>query len=257
MGGGAVRLGCPNNTMVPAGGYRAFISYSHKDAKWGAWLHRALEAYRVPAPLVGSEGRHGRIPPRLFPIFRDREELPTSADLGEQITVALQSSDFLVVICSPRSASSRWVNEEILAFKRLGKEARIFALIVDGEPNAGDEPSLEALETEGAANQYGTSRPYPRECFPYVLKHRLDADGVLSDQIGEPLAADARPQGDGKEAAKLKLVAGLIGVGYDTLYGRGRAAKPLCREASSLRCRRCSSWRWLLRWRRNTNATSR
>ena len=25
-----------------------FISYSHKDAKWGDWLHRSLEKYRVP-----------------------------------------------------------------------------------------------------------------------------------------------------------------------------------------------------------------
>jgi len=61
--------------------YRAFISYSHKDEAWATWLHRAIERYRVPRRLVGRTSRDGSVPRRLFPIFRDREELPTSADL--------------------------------------------------------------------------------------------------------------------------------------------------------------------------------
>ena len=36
----------------------------------------------------------------------------------------------------------------------------------------------------------------------------------------EPIAADARPQGDGRENAKLKLIAGLLGIGFDTLKQR-------------------------------------
>jgi hypothetical protein len=32
--------------------YKAFISYSHQDKKWGDWLHKALETYRVPKGLV-------------------------------------------------------------------------------------------------------------------------------------------------------------------------------------------------------------
>ncbi len=32
--------------------YKAFISYSHQDKKWGDWLHRSLETYRVPKGLV-------------------------------------------------------------------------------------------------------------------------------------------------------------------------------------------------------------
>ena len=28
--------------------YRAFISYSHRDRAVTAWLHRALEGYRLP-----------------------------------------------------------------------------------------------------------------------------------------------------------------------------------------------------------------
>jgi hypothetical protein len=51
--------------------YLAFLSYSHADERWAGWLHRALETYRVPHSLVGSEGEHGPLPARLFPIFRE------------------------------------------------------------------------------------------------------------------------------------------------------------------------------------------
>ena len=113
--------------------YRAFISYSHQDRTWGEWLHRALEHYRVPKRLVGRTGRYGAIPKRLTPIFRDKDELPTAIDLGQVINEALQQSDCLIVICSPQAAASRWVNEEILTFKRMGRGDRVLELIVDGE----------------------------------------------------------------------------------------------------------------------------
>jgi eukaryotic-like serine/threonine-protein kinase len=125
--------------------YKAFLSYSHRDKTWGNWLQKGLENYRVPKRLVATQGLYGAVPPKLFPIFRDREELPASAELSERIRTGLEQAPSLIVICSPNSASSRWVNEEILAFKRLGRENRILALIVDGEPNADDEPSLEDL----------------------------------------------------------------------------------------------------------------
>jgi MTH538 TIR-like domain (DUF1863) len=93
--------------------YWAFISYSHADTKWGGWLHRALEGYRVPRQLVQTTGAPTEVPRRLYPVFRDREELPVSADLSSNVQEALQQARFLVVICSRRSARSRWVNEEI------------------------------------------------------------------------------------------------------------------------------------------------
>ncbi|MFZ2089912.1 MAG: hypothetical protein WAU47_15195, partial [Desulfobaccales bacterium] len=59
--------------------YWAFISYSHQDEKWAAWLHKGLETYRIPQNLVGGEERDFPVPKKIFPVFRDREELPTSA----------------------------------------------------------------------------------------------------------------------------------------------------------------------------------
>ena len=90
--------------------YYAFISYSHQDKQWGDWCHKALETYRVPKKLVGTLGRDGAIPKRVFPVFRDREELPTSSDLGSNINESLKQSRYLIVICSPNSAKSQWVN---------------------------------------------------------------------------------------------------------------------------------------------------
>jgi hypothetical protein len=197
--------------------YRAFLSYSHRDAKWAGWLHKGLESYRPPKSLVGTISARGPVPKRLSPIFRDREELASATDLGTVINSALQQSACQIVVCSPQAAKSRWVNEEIIAFKRLGGEDRIFCLIVGGEPNATDMP--------GRGEE---------ECFPPALRFRLGPDGLLSDVRTEPIAADARHGKDGKHAAKLKLIAGVLGVGYDAL--RRREAQRRNRRLFALAC---------------------
>ena len=87
--------------------YWAFISYSHKDTAIADWLHPRLETYRVPKSLVGTPSREGEVPSRIMPIFRDREELPTSSELGDNLQKSLQQSRYLIVICSPDAAKSR------------------------------------------------------------------------------------------------------------------------------------------------------
>lgn len=172
--------------------YKAFISYSHKQEAWARWLQHALERYRVPSRLVGEDGAFGSIPSRLRPIFRDREDLSSSADLSLRIREELARSETLIVICSPDAAASRWVNEEILHFEKLGRGDRILCLIVDGDPHASGQEN----------------------CFPKaVLKF---ADGSRH----EPLAADARRYADGKRLAFLKIVAGILGIRLDKLRQR-------------------------------------
>ncbi|MES2404423.1 MAG: toll/interleukin-1 receptor domain-containing protein [Pseudomonadota bacterium] len=183
--------------------YRAFISYSHRDKAWADWLHKALETYRVPSRLVGTITAHGVIPRRLNPVFRDRDELSSSPELGSKINQALAQSENLIVICSPAAATSRWVNEEVLAWKRMGRSERIFCLIVGGEPDASDLPGHEA-----------------EECFCPALRFVSDADGRPTNERTEPIAADARPGKDGKPNAKLKLIAGMLDVGFDALKQR-------------------------------------
>ena len=188
--------------------YWAFLSYSHQDTRLCEWLHRELETFRVPTRLVGRDTREGKTPSRLFPVFRDRDELPGSSELGKNLTHALEQSRYLIVVCSPAAARSRWVNEEIRQFKAMGGEHRVLALIIDGEPNAADKPESGLLE-----------------CFPDALKHRVDADGQLSAERVEPIAADIRKGRENRSTAVLRLIAGLLGVPFDDLRQRDQERK--------------------------------
>ena len=192
-----------SSAALPNFRYRAFISYSHQDKSWADWLHKALETYRVPSRLVGTPTPSGPMPRRLAPIFRDRDELPSATDLRRKVNDALAQSANLIVICSPHAAASPWVDEEVLAFKRLGRGERIFCLIVAGEPNASDLPGQAALE-----------------CLVQALRYQLGQDGQLGTERSVPIAADARADGDGKGNAKLKLIAGLLDLDYDRLRQR-------------------------------------
>ncbi|QAY77380.1 toll/interleukin-1 receptor domain-containing protein [Sphingosinicella sp. BN140058] len=163
--------------------YRAFLSYNHKDRQQARWLHRRLESYRMPRRLAGRDGARGIVPARLSPIFRDREELPAAGDLSTEVRAALAASESLIVVCSPNAAASPWVAKEVRTFRELHPERPIFAAILEGEP---------------------------AQCFPA---------GLSTAEI-EPLAADLRPEGDGRRLGTLKLVAGIAGVGLDALVQR-------------------------------------
>ena len=184
-------------------GYRAFISYSHADSGLAKWLHRALEGYRIPSKLVGRETAVGVVPRRLIPIFKDREELAASGDLGDGLKAALAASHFLILIASPAAARSKWVGEEVRQFKAIHGEARVLVAIASGEPYA--------TTMVGRADE---------ECFPPAVRFRLWPDGTVGEVPAEPLAADFRPHGDGKRLAKLKLIAGLTGLKLDDLVQR-------------------------------------
>jgi hypothetical protein len=189
-------------TEMPTLKYRAFLSYSHRDTASAKWLHRALEAYRIDKDLVGRETAHGLVPKSLRPIFRDRDDFPAGYSLTEQTLAALEASQFLIVLCSPNAAQSTYVNEEIRCFKALGRADRVINVIVGGEPG---DPE--------------------RECFPPAVRFKVGAGGAITEEREQPIAADARPQGDGKEIAKQKIVAGLLGVGLDEIMRRAERAR--------------------------------
>jgi tetratricopeptide (TPR) repeat protein len=183
--------------------YYAFLSYSHKDEELADWLHQELERFRVPHALAGRLTANGIIPKRLTPIFRDEHDLSAADDLGEEIEAALAASQFLIVLCSPASARSRWTNAEIESFKHTRPEGCVLAAIASGEPFASDIPGRE-----------------DEECFPPALRHKYDRRGRPTAKRAEPLAADLREDGEGKRVGFLKLVAGMLGVGLDELLQR-------------------------------------
>jgi WD40 repeat protein len=173
--------------------YAIFLSYKHADnqdqgRQWATWLHQILEGYEIPQDLIGTINNKGEeIPPSLYPVFRDEEELPADADLTRNIEHALENSELLVVICSPLAAESRFVADEIRYFKELGKADRVLALMIYGEPNASNDPAKAKLGIEPEA-----------ECLPQPLRYGVaDTDGKIDWSKGtEPIAADARPRGN-------------------------------------------------------------
>ena len=172
--------------------YKAFISYSHRDKRIANWLHHALETYRLPDQAAESKGREG-----LRPIFKDRDELPAADNLGEAIEQAIRASDALIVLCSPGAAQSPWIAREIDLYKRLNGDRGIFPVIVEGEPP---------------------------DNFPAPLLVHYE-NGEATDTASEPIAADIRPEGDGRKLAKLKLIAGLAHLDLDSLVQRDAARR--------------------------------
>lgn len=181
--------------------YRAFLSYSHKDAGFAKWLHRELERWRIDTDVVGRQTPVGDVPRSLRPIFRDRDDFAGGASLKSATEAALRDSDFLVVICSPNAAASIYVDAEVRLFKQMGRASRIIPIILAGAPD-GEE-----------------------ECFPPSVKYELDEEGDLTDEPAEPIAADARDEGDGRHRAAAKVAAGLLGLTFDEIAKRAEKAQ--------------------------------
>lgn len=176
--------------------YKAFLSYSHKDQVRAARLHRRLERYRIPKHLRQNGSTLGTI-------FRDKDELSVASVLDNSIQTALRESENLIVLCSPDAVQSKWVDKEIEFFKSLGREDRIFAVILSGIPNA---------QKRGFPSRW--------ECFPKSLRYDLSDTGELKAERGDPLATDLRSEGDGKRLGFIKLVSGLMGLRLDQFLQR-------------------------------------
>lgn len=174
--------------------YTAFISYRHAapDEEIAKKLHTLIENYSIPADIQKSSGRR-----KMGRVFRDQEELPLSTDLGGDIRAALENSEWLIAVCSPRYPESRWCMAEIDYFISLGKRSRILTILVEGEPD---------------------------ESFPAQLR-TIEQNGNTEDV--EPLAGDVRAATTAASLKKLRdeklrLLAPMLGVRFDDLRRRAR-----------------------------------
>ena len=140
--------------------YCAFISYRHvsPDSDIAKALHTAIETYGIPGSIKKQTGRK-----KMGKVFRDQEELPLSADLGADIEAALEASDWLICVCSPRYLESRWCLREAEYFLQHKGRDHILAVLAEGEP---------------------------ADSFPEALCHETRENGEIVDV--EPLAADLR-----------------------------------------------------------------
>lgn len=165
--------------------YYAFISYQRKDEEWAERLRNKLEHYRLPSSVRKQDTS---LPKEIRPIFRDALELAGGV-LAKEIETALQNSKYLIVICSPNSAKSPWVNNEIQTFINLGREEKIVPFIIDGTPFSDNEET---------------------ECFPPALRSLKGEKELLGININEV----------SRDAAAIKVVARMFGLKFDTLWQR-------------------------------------
>jgi hypothetical protein len=83
--------------------YNAFISYSHSaNNKLARALQRSLQSFAKPWY------RRSKIS-----VFLDRTDLAASPGLWPSIERSLEQSDFFILLASPESAASPWVNREV------------------------------------------------------------------------------------------------------------------------------------------------
>lgn len=116
--------------------YYAFISYSHRDKKTAQRLHKRLRSYHLPSKLIQS---HPELPKKLGEVFLDEANLVAKdGSLTESLRGYLDDSNYLILICSPDSAKSRYVNDEVEYFMKTGRRNHIVPLIVRGIPRSKD-----------------------------------------------------------------------------------------------------------------------
>ena len=168
--------------------YYAFISYSHKDKKTAKKLQVWLEHFHLPSKVIES---HPELPKKLSPVFIDELNLVArDGSLSESLKGYLNESQYLILICSPSSAKSPYVNDEVDYFmNELKRGDRIIPLIVDGLPHAKDESI---------------------ECFPPAI--------LELDREHEPLGIDLRTFG--QKGAFLRVMATLLKLEIDYFISR-------------------------------------
>ena len=164
--------------------YYAFISYKREDEKWAKWLQKKLEHYKFPTNLNGRTD----LPKYIRPTFRDVTDL-TPGILAEEINNALCQSEWLIIICSPRSAKSPWVCKEAQKFIDLGRADHIIPFVIEGKPFSDDDVT---------------------ECYPKALLHLVGGDELLAANINEM----------GRNAAAIKVVARMFNLKFDALWQR-------------------------------------
>ena len=169
--------------------YYAFISYNHRDSKQAKWIQEELENFKFPTKLKKDYG--SRIPDSLRPIFRDATDLNAGV-LEENLKRELLDSRFLIVVCSPESAQSEWVNKEVDFFIQNGREDQIIPLIVAGKPDAADEKE---------------------QCFVPALRNlKKEILGISIPELGA-------------EKALVKVVAKMLSLKFDQLWQRHERQK--------------------------------
>jgi len=122
--------------------YLAFISYSRSDneqegRRWADWVKETIERFPIPIHYLNQESLASRQSSILSrEVFLDESYITAGGELTSKLDQHLDDSEFLVLLCSPRSAASKYVALEIDHFKQSGKWDKIIPVVIDGEDSS-------------------------------------------------------------------------------------------------------------------------
>ena len=180
--------------------YFAFISFQSSDAREALWLQKQIENYSIPRSVRKS---NGNIPKRLRPCFCYLNDINLSEELMQELKKKMEQSEYLIVVCSPNSAKSSFVNGGIEYFVNLGRRDKIIPLIVAGKPYSS------VAETE---------------CYPETLRRHFPkhTDPMQDHQI---LGVNINEEGAGskrwkRKRALLMVIARMLGLQFENLWNR-------------------------------------
>ena len=180
--------------------YFAFISFQSADAKDAVRLQHAIESYRLPAVLC----KESNVPRRIKPLYCYLNDMHAGEELMQELKSRMEQSRYLIVVCSPRSAKSVYVNSGIDYFISLGRRDSIIPVIVDGVPYSSNSET---------------------ECFPEALRHHFpkDSDPLKDHSI---LGINIREAGVSRrkayDRAMLMVVARMLQLDFDGLLLRDK-----------------------------------
>ena len=82
--------------------YDAFLSYNHHDGPVAAGIQKGLHR-------IGR--RMGKL--NALRVFRDKTDMAANPNLWGKVVEAMNRSRYLIVVLSPRAATSEWVDKEV------------------------------------------------------------------------------------------------------------------------------------------------
>lgn len=170
--------------------YSAFISYSSKDEKVAKALWKKLEHYRLPSVL---QKQYEDIPEKMH-VFLDQGDIVPGDTVENALSRELADSRKLIVICSPNSAKSPYVELEVKNFLSLGHSPNdIIPYIIEGE-----------------VNRESLNNCYVPSLFGKTDKETINGVSLLRD---------------GKWKAFVGVLANLLDVKFDEIYKREKVRK--------------------------------
>ena len=192
--------------------YDCFISYSHRsDAVVALALEHGLE--RLARPWYRLRALH---------VFRDQSDLSLTPSLWGTIVGALDGARYFVLLASPESAASEWVNKEVAHWCDTKGPDGLFVVVTGGE-----------LDWDDGAKDFSASST----AVPQALRGRFASEPLYLDLRWSREVPDLTLRLSRFRAAIAVLASPMRGLPPDELEGEDirlhRRARRLARAAVS------------------------